>query len=60
MRMFNHVPVPKGDATGPCIIREGGYEGGQGYYKLVVEINKARGVSIGAEDPNSFSAFFVI
>ena len=60
MRMFNHVPISKGDATGPCIIRKGGYEGGQGQYKLVVEINKAGGVCIGAEDPNSFSALLVI
>ena len=28
MWMFNHVPVPKGDATRPCIIRKGGHEGG--------------------------------
>ena len=60
MQMFNHVPVSKGDATGPCIIREGGYKGGQGQYKLIIKINEVGGVSVDAEDPDRFSTLFVI
>ena len=60
MWVFDHIPIPKGDAARPHIGRKGSYKGGQGDYKFVVEINKVGGVSIGAQNPNGFGALLVV